>query len=143
MSRVKRHFKMEDVPVDRRLSADHGWLKMEVQWLATAEQCGSEHTVVGRTIFRPAEPGKSSMHDLHTHPHAEETILIMSGTGRAISGDEEFAVGPGSVIFIPAGDRHLLENTSATEPMDAIWVYGGAPNLAGAGYKQLEPQGKK
>lgn len=143
MSPVRRHLSMGDFPVDRRLSSNDGWLKMDVQWLVTNESCGSRFCTVGHTIFHPASSDKSSMHDLHTHPDAEEIIIVLRGTGRAISGDEEFPIGPGSVIFVPVGDRHLVENTSETEDMEVIFTYGGATSLSRAGYERMEPQGKK
>jgi mannose-6-phosphate isomerase-like protein (cupin superfamily) len=140
---MRRHLNIGDVQPDSRLSPDDGWVKMDVQWLATRENCGSEFCTVGRTIFRPAVRGSSSMHDMHSHPNAEEIIVVLKGIGRAVSGDEEFPIGPGSVIFIPRNERHLIENTSEVEQMEVIFVYGGAPNLAGAGYKRLELQTDK
>ncbi len=116
---------------------------MEVRWLVSSESCGSQFCTFGHTIFQPASQGHSSMHDLHSHPNAEEIIYVLKGSGRAISGDEEFAIGPGSVIFVPRGDRHLVENTSETEPMEVVFTYGGAPSLSMAGYQPMEPQGKR
>lgn len=133
---IKRKFNLADVPSDVRLTADTGWVKMDVKWLATKE-IGAQFATFGRTIFKPAAGGVTSKHELHTHPNAEEIILVLSGVGRGISGDKEFALGPGDVLFIPKGDLHLVENTSDTEDMEVVFVYGGAASLADAGYNPV------
>lgn len=127
-----------DVQKENRLRQEDGWNRMEVQFLSTAETTGSEYSVVGRTIFPP----KGASHEMHVHTDAEETMIIISGTGKAISGEEEMEIGPGDVIFVPKGDRHYVVNTSETETMEMIWVYGGAPSLERSGYKPMEENGK-
>jgi quercetin dioxygenase-like cupin family protein len=48
----------------------------------------------------------------HTHQVAEQVYYFISGTGRAECGDETRTVGPGDVMFVPAGTRHGLVATS-------------------------------
>jgi mannose-6-phosphate isomerase-like protein (cupin superfamily) len=40
-------------------------------------------------------------------PHAEDEIyVVQAGRARLVAGDESAAVGPGSVVFVPAGEVH-------------------------------------
>jgi quercetin dioxygenase-like cupin family protein len=117
------------VPPDGTLSADEGWVDMEVRWLITAESVGAEQTVVGRTVL---EPG--SKHDIHRHPHAEEWEYVLSGSAIKHIGAESVALVAGDVVFVPAGVDHGLENASASEPVVTIWGYSGAASLEQAGY---------
>jgi mannose-6-phosphate isomerase-like protein (cupin superfamily) len=41
------------------------------------------------------------------HPHTEDEIYVVSsGRARVIAGDAEAEVGPGSVVYVPAGEPH-------------------------------------
>ena len=49
---------------------------------------------------------KAGQPDLQ-EPHTEdETYLVMKGRARFKQGDEEFEVGPGTVIYVPANVEH-------------------------------------
>jgi quercetin dioxygenase-like cupin family protein len=45
----------------------------------------------------------------HTHPFEHENFVI-EGQGRVLIEDEWHEVGPGSVVFVPAGVLHTYEN---------------------------------
>jgi quercetin dioxygenase-like cupin family protein len=122
-----------DVPPDRTLSADDGWIKMEVRWLITAGTVGAEQTVVGRTVLRPG-----SKHDIHRHPNAEEWEYVVSGTAIKHIGDDSVRLEAGDVVFVPANVFHGLENASETEPVVTVWGYSGAATLEAAGYELPE-----
>lgn len=128
-----RKINFREITKDDKLRREDGWNRMEVQFLSTEQTTGSEFSVVGRTVFPPG----GASHEMHVHENAEEIMVVLSGIGKAISGDEEMEVGPGDVIFVPKGDRHFVVNTSETETMEMIWVYGGAPSLEKSGYKPL------
>jgi mannose-6-phosphate isomerase-like protein (cupin superfamily) len=51
--------------------------------------------------------------DPHVHQVAEQVYYIIAGTGRAECGSEAADLGPGSVMFVPAGARHSFLATSA------------------------------
>jgi len=52
---------------------------------------------------------------LHAHPH-EELVYILAGDGRLwIEDDQVGELRPGSVVFVPVGVRHTLENTGAVD----------------------------
>jgi len=48
--------------------------------------------------------------------------LDLAGTGRAVVGDEQYEIGPGCVVYTPAGTYHQFFNTG-TEPVKLYWYY--------------------
>lgn len=114
---------------DASLKAEDGWVKMNVKFLITKESVGASQTVFGITVFPPG-----AKHDIHRHPHAEETEYIIEGHGIARVGDDDVEMGPGDIVFVKADDYHGFYNTSETEPAVMVWCYGGAANLDEAGY---------
>ena len=118
---------------DGTLRADDGWVDMNVKFLITRDTVQAERTVFGVTIFPPG-----AMHDIHRHPHAEETEYIVEGHGVARVGDDDVAMGPGDVVFVKTNDDHGFHNTSETERAVMVWCYGGAASLSEAGYVRTE-----
>ncbi len=45
----------------------------------------------------------------HAHPWEHE-VFILTGTGRVRRADGAAEVGPGSYVFVPAGEEHAFEN---------------------------------
>jgi quercetin dioxygenase-like cupin family protein len=121
------------VAPDGSLSAEDGWVDMEVRWLVTAETVGARQTVVGRTVLQPG-----SKHNIHRHPHAEEWEYVVSGSAIKHVGDDSVRLEAGDVVFVPANVFHGLENASDTEPVVTIWGYSGAATLEAAGYELPE-----
>jgi quercetin dioxygenase-like cupin family protein len=118
------------VAPDTGLSAEDGWIDMEVRWLITEETVGSTQTVVGRTVLRPG-----SKHDIHRHPRAEEWEYVVSGSAIKHVGDDSVRLEAGDVVFVPANVFHGLENASDSEPVVTVWGYSGASSLEAAGYE--------
>ena len=56
----------------------------------------------------------------HLHPQAEEIYFILSGQGQMHIENEEFEVGQGDAIPIPAGQKHTIRNTSQTENLQFL-----------------------
>src|SRR6266480_5186283 len=84
------------------------------------------------TIFTGIIP--SGRAPLHAHPH-EEIVYILAGGGRLwIEADPVGELRPGSVVFVPIGVRHTLENTG---PMDMKVL--GAFSPAGSPEAKLPP----
>jgi quercetin dioxygenase-like cupin family protein len=50
---------------------------------------------------------------LHTHP-INEVIVILEGDPEVTLGDESRSVGPGGVVFIPAGTPHSTRNATTS-----------------------------
>ena len=100
----------EDVETQR---FDWGTLK----WMATPEVNDSERFSAGVVIL---EPGKG--HDSHTHPDSDEILYIISGEGEQTVGEDTREVGPGEMIYIPAGVEHGTINTG-WETLQLLAVY--------------------
>ena len=50
---------------------------------------------------------------MHVHEKSQEIYHITQGSGMMILGTEEFHVGPGDSVLIPANTRHSIKNTGA------------------------------
>ena len=62
---------------------------------------------------------------LHAHPH-EEIVYILAGDGRLwIEDDQVGELRRGSVVFVPVGVRHTLENSGADD-MKVLGVFSPA-----------------
>ena len=64
------------------------------------------------------EPG-ASPHEPHQHPE-EEFMIVASGTGEIICGENTTKVGPGSIMYCAGNTRHGIANTGTT-PMTFYW----------------------
>jgi len=85
--------------------------------LVGPESTGSKHVKVNITEYLPGYT-----HTLHMHPTQEEAIYVLSGKGRSEGKTESKEIGPGSVVFVPAGEYHATVNASDTEPLRAIII---------------------
>jgi mannose-6-phosphate isomerase-like protein (cupin superfamily) len=58
-------------------------------------------------------------------PHTEDEIYVVSaGRARIVTPDGTAEVGPGSVIFVPAGEEHRFDEV--TEDLALLVVFGPA-----------------
>ena len=64
------------------------------------------------------DPG-ASPHPPHQHPE-EEFLIIASGTGEIMVGDQTTQVGPGSVMYTAGNTLHGVVNTGKV-PMTFYW----------------------
>jgi quercetin dioxygenase-like cupin family protein len=62
--------------------------------------------------FRTSRYPTGGRVDPHVHDVAEQVYYFISGTGRALCGEQTRTVGAGDVMFVPAGIVHSLECTS-------------------------------
>lgn len=65
----------------------------------------ASHLYVGLNCF---EAGQS--HEAHTHADQDKLYVVLEGHGRTIVGEQAASVGPGDVIFAPAGIEHSMSN---------------------------------
>ena len=119
---------IRDVPAEKNLRRDEGWVDMHVQFLIDERTAGSDKLVVGRTVLPPG-----ARHERHSHPHADEFLVVMSGRGIIYTDTGEEPSVSGDVIFTPAGHIHGFNNTSDEEVL-LIWGWSGAGSLDAAGY---------
>jgi quercetin dioxygenase-like cupin family protein len=120
---------IEDVPLERGLREDEGWIDMQVQFLIDAGAAGSPDLVVGRTVL-PA----GARHERHRHPNADEFLVVMSGSGEIYTNAGREPSCAGDVIYTPRGNWHGFDNTS-DEDVLLIWGWSGAGSLEEAGYE--------
>ncbi|HUP17561.1 MAG TPA: cupin domain-containing protein [Acidimicrobiia bacterium] len=106
---------------------------LDVRWLVSDVRNGAELTAVGQTVY----PAHGGTHEQHSHPNAEETIIVMSGHGSHRVGDTWYDVGPGDVIFVPRKTVHGAV-ADGDEDFVILWVLGGASSLGAAGYISAE-----
>jgi quercetin dioxygenase-like cupin family protein len=120
---------INDVPLERGLREDEGWIDMQVQFLIDQQSAGSQTLVVGRTVLPPG-----ARHERHRHPNCNEFLVVMSGRGEIYTDDGREPSQAGDVVFTPAGHWHGFNNTSDEEVL-LIWGWEGAGSLEAAGYE--------
>jgi quercetin dioxygenase-like cupin family protein len=120
---------IDDVPLERGLREDEGWVDMRVQFLIDERGAGSQSLVVGRTVLPPG-----ARHERHRHPNCNEFLVVMSGSGEVYTDEGTKTSKAGDVIFTPAGHWHGFNNTS-DEDVLLIWGWEGAGSLEAAGYE--------
>jgi quercetin dioxygenase-like cupin family protein len=120
---------VRDVPLARGLREEEGWVDMHVQFLIDAADAGSDNLVVGRTVL-PA----GARHERHLHPHADEFLVVLRGSGEIYTDEGEEPAGEGDVVFTPRGHWHGFNNTSGEEVL-LFWGWSGAGSLEAAGYE--------
>ena len=69
------------------------------------------------------KPGASL--SLQMHHHRSEHWVVVDGTAKVTNGEREMLVKTNESTFIPAGNRHRLENAT-TEPLVMIEVQSGS-----------------
>ena len=124
---------LRDVPVVSGLRRDEGWIEMQVQFLIDKDSADSERLVVGQTVLPPG-----ARHERHSHPNADEFLVVMAGHGSIYTDGGEEPAGQGDVILTPAGHWHGFKNDSDSD-VRLIWGWSGAGSLESAGYEFRDP----
>ena len=125
-----------DVPLVRGLREEEGWVDMQVQFLIDAAGAGSDNLVVGRTVLRAG-----ARHERHLHPHADEFLVVLRGSGEIYTDEGEEPAGEGDVVFTPRGHWHGFNNTSDQDVV-LVWGWMGAGSIEASGY-EVDPEGHK
>lgn len=79
---------------------------------------------------------QGATHENHYHPNAEEVVMVVSGRGTQIVGDDALDLGAGDICFIPRSTPHRITGTSE-EDLVILWAFGGAASIEQAGYVPL------
>jgi quercetin dioxygenase-like cupin family protein len=96
----------------------------ELPGLAHQTIGGHKHGLKSTEVWlQTIAPGAET--PVHRHP-CEEVIVVLSGSGECIVGDETFRFGPNSTIIVEPDLVHQLVNTS-NEDMRLIATFGAAP----------------
>jgi mannose-6-phosphate isomerase-like protein (cupin superfamily) len=113
------------VPVIHETDIDEMQLPgRKFRWLVAEDRIRAEHC--STCVIRVA-PG-DKVRPAHSHPHSEEVIYILSGSGRVLVDGEVAPVRAGSVVLFPQGKPHMLQNTSREE-MKVVCFFAPATTL--------------
>src|SRR6266849_6103557 len=83
----------------------------QLRWLVTPESLNAQH--LSMCVIRVA-PGQK-VRPAHSHPHGEEVIYIIRGSGRVLVAGEVSPVHEGTTVLFPQGAVHMLHNTGSEE----------------------------
>lgn len=71
----------------------------------------------GISYYRSVEYTPPAVHD------EQEGFLVLSGSGWACVGEEEFEIGPGVAFLAPAGTVHRLKNSREGSALEVFWFH--------------------
>ncbi len=63
---------------------------------------------------------------MEVHTDNDQFFRFEAGEGKAIIDGNEYVLGNGSVIIVPAGSQHNIINTSATDDLKLYTIYSPA-----------------
>lgn len=113
------------VPIIHETDVDEMQLPgRKFRWLVAENRIRAEHC--STCVIRVA-PG-DKVRPAHSHPHSEEVIYILSGSGRVLVDGDVAPVRAGSVVLFPQGKPHMLQNTSGEE-MKVVCFFAPATTL--------------
>lgn len=95
-----------------------------LRWLVSNDSLRAKHC--SACVIRVA-PGEK-VRPAHAHPHGEEVIFIVRGSGRVLVDGDVRAVTAGTTVLFPQGAVHMLHNT-AHEEMKVVCFFAPATNL--------------
>ncbi|MDA3957280.1 cupin domain-containing protein [Oceanispirochaeta sp.] len=72
----------------------------------------------GHIVFNPGDRTPKEGYGVHAQ---DEYSYIIKGTAVCVINDIEYRSGPGSAMFIPAGEKHYSFN-DGEEPCEIIWM---------------------
>ena len=81
------------------------------RWALLVDPGGTSETHVDDITLIVEEIAPGDRIPLHTHP-INEVIVILEGDPEITLGDETRTLGPGGVVFIPAGTPHRTRNAT-------------------------------
>ncbi|MBZ5621945.1 MAG: cupin domain-containing protein [Acidobacteriia bacterium] len=95
-----------------------------LRWLVSNERLNATH--LSMCVIRVA-PGEK-VRPAHSHPHGEEVIYIIRGSGRVMVDGAVDRVEAGTAVLFPQGKVHMLHNTG-TEEMKVACFFAPPTNL--------------
>jgi mannose-6-phosphate isomerase-like protein (cupin superfamily) len=96
-----------------------------LRWLVSPERLDA--TKLSMCVIR-VKPGEK-VRPAHSHPHSEEVVYIISGSGRVMVDGAVDHVEAGTAVLFPEGKVHMLHNTGAAE-MKVVCFFAPPTNLA-------------
>ncbi len=95
-----------------------------MRWLADADSLQAKNLSVCVIRVMPGE----AVRPAHSHPHSEELIYLITGSGKVMIDGEVGEVRAGSAILFEQGKVHMLKNTG-DEEMKVICFFAPATSL--------------
>jgi mannose-6-phosphate isomerase-like protein (cupin superfamily) len=68
---------------------------------------------------------------METHPDSDQFFRFEKGSGKCIIDGHEYALKDGMAIIVPAGAKHNIINTSATDDLKLYTIYSPAHHKDG------------
>ena len=102
-----------------------------MRWLANEESLPAKNLSVCVIRVMPGE----TVRPAHSHPHSEELIYIINGSGKVMIENEVGVVRAGSAVLFEEGKIHMLKNTGDIE-MKVICFFAPATSIDN--YKTFE-----
>lgn len=75
---------------------------------------------------------------LETHPENDQFLRFEGGTGRVVIDASKYSVKDGDAVVIPAGAKHNVINTSATDELKIYTIYSPPHHKDGTIHKSKE-----
>lgn len=72
-------------------------------------------------VLMSLKPSEEIGEEVHTD--GDQFFRFESGEGKVVIDGNEYAVGDGSAIIVPAGSKHNVINTSSTEDLKLYTIY--------------------
>ncbi len=95
-----------------------------MRWLANEDSLQAKNLSVCVIRVLPGE----TVRPAHSHPHSEELIYIIAGSGKVLIENEVGDVRAGSAILFEQGKIHMLKNTGDVE-MKVICLFAPATDV--------------
>ncbi len=118
---------------DPEIPARPGWEGMHVWWLVTGGEAGSKKLVVNETIIPP-----NKWHEVHRHPHAEEAMYVLEGSGLHLTETGSHRLDQGDVVYASSDEWHGFANDT-DQTVRVVGIFAGVNSYADAGY-EIHPE---
>lgn len=106
------YFKKRQDAEEKRVGNGHG------SWLLLGESQGCKNgCCAGISYYRSVEYTPPAIHD------DQEGFLVLSGTGWARIGTEEFEISPEMAFLAPAGVAHQIKSSSENCAVEVFWFH--------------------
>jgi mannose-6-phosphate isomerase-like protein (cupin superfamily) len=70
-----------------------------------------ESTPSAQAATMVLQPGQSTGEPQNEHPHSEQWLFVVSGTGKALVNKRQIDLRPKSLLLISKGEVHQIRNT--------------------------------
>ena len=95
-----------------------------LRWVVTPENANSKYCSMCVILVTAGE----TVRPAHSHPHGEEVIYIIQGSGRVMIDGTVEPVKQGCAVLFPQGAVHMLQN-SGKEEMKVACFFAPPTNL--------------